>query len=480
MLPPPAAAALPPTLRSYVRSNLQTLRRSPCLVVSSSPPESSSSGFFDPAVDAHVKRSSFALTSEFNLRAVSCTVSSAFPTERDVNAAVDLARRAGLKPGRNSNFDAGGGGGEGTVIGIGSGPAIDLAKAVADTLFGNVSAGDDGHGAAFNNDNDDEVGRLVLAPATFGGLWAARSDAPALLLDTHEEAILPHLPPAWNGNDALFQRRTGTAVTMEDLDSLSLPPLLRSSSDAGIPQTDGHGPPTVAHVAAATLAVIIDIARSLDDGKVTMPSGEFAERAREELSAAASHATAALRLAADHHHSTNNNIKNNEETQTIVCRHAGEAIARGGTFAALSGAAGTVPQSLTYALLPKYFPGCHAWTLVASTLPGICGSIAAASRRGSDDLWKGAIVRAVFAEETDGGGETEPTLDDLAAWSTEVAIRAGLPSMADIMLGDGKTRPEAFVGSLDAYETLVGNRAWGASGEDRWVLEDVLQRCLDR
>ena len=81
-----------------------------------------------------------------------------------------------------------------------------------------------------------------------------------LMLETREDAILPHLPPELNGNNVLFQRHNGTPMTMEDIHALSLPQLFRSLSDVDIPQIDYHGPTIVAHVNTDTLIVIINIA----------------------------------------------------------------------------------------------------------------------------------------------------------------------------------------------------------------------------
>ena len=74
-----------------------------------------------------------------------------------VDEALALASRAGVK--------------DGVIFGIGSGPAMDLAKALSARLH-------------------DGDGTLILAPATLGGMYAASSPQ-MLLLDTSEEMLLP-------------------------------------------------------------------------------------------------------------------------------------------------------------------------------------------------------------------------------------------------------------------------------------------------
>ena len=120
---------------------------------------------------AFIERNTQTLALEYNLKTIPCHISSAFPTLASVDEAVSLAKRAGLK---------GGGVGEGVVIGLGTGAAIDLAKAVADTLFENNVSSEERE----DEDDPSHGGSLVLAPCTLGGLWAATSNCPSILLDT--------------------------------------------------------------------------------------------------------------------------------------------------------------------------------------------------------------------------------------------------------------------------------------------------------
>ena len=168
------------SLRDYVRHNITYLRSSPCLVISSSAPPAVSTAVAgtktsktivsssnelklqrhqnESRVRTFVERNVQCLALEFNLRTVPCHISSAFPTSLGVNEAVSLAKRAGLKEG--------GGPGCGVIVGLGSGAAMDLAKAVADTLFGNTSI------CSSEDSNVDDVpgsASLILAPCTLGG-----------------------------------------------------------------------------------------------------------------------------------------------------------------------------------------------------------------------------------------------------------------------------------------------------------------------
>ena len=126
-------------LRSYIRQNISHLRSTPCLLISSSPPPSISTAVAgtkspssvsdlsdekqqqahrdqlkfqqlqnDKRIHSFVERNTQSLTLEFNLRSVPCYISSAFPTMQNVNEAVSLAKRAGLKKGSGSSRNSGG------------------------------------------------------------------------------------------------------------------------------------------------------------------------------------------------------------------------------------------------------------------------------------------------------------------------------------------------------------------------------------
>ncbi|KAL9188750.1 hypothetical protein ACHAXT_007128 [Thalassiosira profunda] len=501
-------------LRHHLRQHASRLRASPVLLVSSAPPPAVSTAVAgtkspsaiapdaearqaqhaqlklqqqqtDPRVRAFVERNAQSLASEFNLRTVPCAIHAAFPTVQSVEEAVALAKRAGLKEG---SF----GSGDGTIVGIGSGAAMDLAKAVADTLFGDVApSGDD--------DMSEVRGSLVLAPCTVGGMWAASSNAPSLLLDTKEEMLLPHLPPAWDGGTAGLAR-TGTIVARDPPGQLALPPLYTPFA----PTRSGHPmAPSEAHVAGAMLAIVLDAARSLDsapgtDGNNTAPAREdLTERmttvaagcaAVLECAAGEGEATDGRgRLTADE--PTSDDLKRKRVSDWLSMqlpsgRLADDEPTLDWLMMQLSSivvqapiaAAGTVPQKLANVLLPSHFPQCHLITYLACILPGLCEVVVSTHQSSRDGA---SVTEQVMNEILQEGVVANDS--SLSSWASRVSADAGIPSMASLAYGTPDVT--ALVGSVESYETLVASTSGGLASssvqEDRFI-EAVLQSSLNR
>ncbi|KAL3821641.1 hypothetical protein ACHAXA_006061 [Cyclostephanos tholiformis] len=371
-------AALQP-LRDYIRRNVDNLRSSPCLLISSSPPPDSSTKAVadiklqrqqdEPRARAFVERNAQHLALEFNLRTVPCHISSAYPTMASVNESVSLAKRAGLK-GR------GGGGaesGQGLIIGLGSGAAMDLAKAVADTLFGDISPCE-----RDNRADPDGSTSLVLAPCTLSGLWAATSNSSVSLLDTKEEMLLPYLPAPWR--IAAPAKRIGTVVTMDPSIFMTTPPLYVPFQPAK--RLDYSCAPTMAHVAAAALAIVLDIARSLDSvtSVGTENNVDLHDLVKVEMKEVASLFTSVLKLAT--YEATNVGGDKDDNNAKLAQRHLLDAIPRISLVIELSSlitnmpltTAGTLPQKLANSLLPTHFPQCHLITFLADLLFPVCAT----------------------------------------------------------------------------------------------------------
>ena len=470
-------------LRSFVGQNVARLRSSPCLLVSSVPPPGPSTAASispdrrqrlhaaDAQVHAFVQRNIQLLTLEFNLRSVPCTISSAFPTLENVNEALSLANRAGIKAG-------------GVVVGVGDGAAIDLAKAIADSLFDNV--------APINDHNNNPNGSLVLAPCTLAGLWAATSNSPALMLDTKEEKLLPHFSPSWREaitSGAICRR--GTVVTMDACPQLSMPlyspflPLKRG----------GASTHTMAHVAAAALTIILDMARSLDDAMNTGTTNNSVvelQQHLEEMKAVATMCSEVLQLAS---HEANNDNGGERGTDSTTSNHILAQNLLVGTIPRLSPlieqstllaqaplvSAGTLPQKLANALLPAYFPQCHLVTFLASILPGLCDALSSASSSREETSLVGDVANSIIKCDGSDNGNTINE-SSLSSWASRVTMEADIPSMSQLAYGTPDVN--ALVNSLDSYETITANLNGGVSHgsgqNDHWVLEDVLQRSLNR
>jgi len=487
-----SATALRP-LRNYIRQNIGHLRSTPCLVISSSPPPSVSTAVagtknpsslstdekqqqqhkqqlkfqqqqYDSKTHAFVQRNIQSIQLEFNLRPVTCTISSAFPTTESVNEAVSLAKRFGLKEGRF-------GSGDGLIIGIGTGAAIDLAKAVSDSLFDNISS--------FKNGNkQQEGGSLILAPSTLGGFMAASSNTPSLLLDTKEEMILPYLTSSWAA--ALGGHcRQGTVVTIDQ--QLSLPPLY---SPLKPPKRSESFPgPSMAHYAAATMSILLDVARALDECNTQQ---HIDTTLLEDMKAVASASVSVLKLAREANES--NTTVQEGDSYVAAQQHLFIVISRLSAVVDQSShliRGSTVPQRLANALLPTYFPSCHLVTYLACTLPGLCESLATRSTSNAEgkvsiveDLTK-TIFNCIGAPLSDG----KVQVASLVSWASQITMETAIPTMASLAYGTPDVH--TLTSSLDSYDALMGSMAGVDAGirapvDDFALMEDVLHRSLNR
>ena len=131
-------------LRKWLIRNRDILNESPLLVVSSIPSsETREVTLKTPQVVHHL------LSQQLGLRVLSSDVIGAYPTKQDIHDQSELLKRSGAA----------------TVVGLGGGNAIDLAKVLP-------------------------AERFILVPCTYGGTLAA-SSSHALILDTEEESLIP-------------------------------------------------------------------------------------------------------------------------------------------------------------------------------------------------------------------------------------------------------------------------------------------------
>jgi hypothetical protein len=135
-------------LRTFLQSQRSSLSKAPILIISSR------AGVDEtrvPSVDHACRKAQFLTSMEMGLKTVQSNVSSAFPTTSQVQAQIDLLTRTGAK----------------TILGVGSGAAMDLTKAVLQKCNG----------------------KGILVPSTYGAIIASTSSH-AILLDTTEEALV--------------------------------------------------------------------------------------------------------------------------------------------------------------------------------------------------------------------------------------------------------------------------------------------------
>lgn len=161
---------------SLLRNERSRFAASPILLISSKPDTAAGTQSNKKVQDA-CKLVGFVFQQQFNHRTVVAHPNSGYtcPTLTDVNNAIELAARVGAT----------------TVAAVGSGCAIDLAKAIV------------------QNASSVDFDELILIPATYGGIFASGSSH-SLLFDPKEESIVVH--PNKDSDDG---RVTTTFVNIE-------------------------------------------------------------------------------------------------------------------------------------------------------------------------------------------------------------------------------------------------------------------------
>lgn len=134
-----------------------SIRKAPILLLSSQPQQQ----VYSKHVDETCRYIQFLLAQQMNLRTVACHTSTGrYPTTEDPQQLLELAGRTGAS----------------TIVAVGSGTAMDLAKAIR-----------------------PHVEHTLLVPATYAAVLVAGSSR-ALLLDTKEEALV--VSPPWQSSSS--------------------------------------------------------------------------------------------------------------------------------------------------------------------------------------------------------------------------------------------------------------------------------------
>jgi hypothetical protein len=180
------------SLTKFLQAERPKLLQTPILVISSLP--AANQPTVSPVSKAcqHVQ---FTLSQQLGMRTVPSTVSSAFPTLHDLELRLELARRTGAS----------------SLVAVGSGAAIDLAKALS---------------------HENDWDHVILVPATHAAVMACASTH-SLFLDPIEEALIP-LP------------RTNTTVDEKPMTVATLDEKLVAPID------------NQSHVVYASLAIALD------------------------------------------------------------------------------------------------------------------------------------------------------------------------------------------------------------------------------
>jgi len=319
------------------------------------------------------------------------------------------------------------------------------------------------------------------------------------LLDTKEEMLLPHLTSSWGNADPTdVLRRRGAVVTLDPSRYLAMPPLY--SPFQPMKRSEYSSTPSMAHVAAAALAIVLDLARSVDVGLKAGTTNErvqLQQHVAEEMKAVASSCASVLQLATQEANNDSSSNSNNGTDTTsnhmLAQQHLLDAIPRLSPLINQSSllaqtpmvTTGTIPHKLANALLPAYFPQCHIVTYLACILPGLCDVLSAdnsaSSSEGTISMVEN-VAKSIMNCEKDGNNGNTNESSRLSSWATQVTMEAGIPSMASLAFGTPDLN--TLVGSLDSYDALIASLNGGGiasgGGQDHWIMEDVLQRSLNR
>ena len=421
----------PSSLRTHLKSVVSSLRRSPCLIISSdlpsdeqqkpNPPPAVKS--FRQSISDHCNRAGFTASMELGLRTVNCSVSSAYPTRDDVQRGIDLAKRTGAT----------------TVIGVGAGAAVDCAKGVA---------------AALGSSSDSSSVDLILAPATLGSTMSAMSSTP-LILSTAEEALLPPYLACASDRKSITPADFAPVKATVCLDGESM-----GSMDNGV---IGGSPKEMSALATpidaalASLVVCVESSLLLADQTVSS-GGDELEAMHNLMEGARSNALATI----DAYRNRDDGIAEGSDVQNVARLHAAAAVAHAGQLLRYGDRVDrkrSISVALISSLLPRYFPHGHALTFMASLLPGLCESCSLTNKGAGS----GKPIRI-----------GEQTIDDFAAWSEEITAGMDIPKLVN--MAEGTPDVDSMMERVDANAALVGCDEIG--GYD--LIEAVLHRSLNK
>lgn len=185
------------SFQNFLQNELANLQQSPILIISSE--HSTIGGTPVTPITEASRYVQFTLSQRFSLRTVPATISSAFPSTQDLESRLDLLRRTGAS----------------SIVAVGSGAAMDFAKALA---------------------AEDVIDQLVLVPSTHSAMICAGSSH-SLLLDPAEETLIPNtsLISCPTTAIALDSKYTATRekpdVILQAILSIVLDSALRESAD---------------------------------------------------------------------------------------------------------------------------------------------------------------------------------------------------------------------------------------------------------
>jgi hypothetical protein len=308
LLSPSSSSSGVTQFQRVVQSQLDLLQQAPILMISSETASSTSYNNPIKQVANACQLVRFTLGQLFGLRTVETKVSSVFPTVQDVDQRLDLMQRTGAS----------------SVVAVGSGAAMDLAKAIVKKQQ-----------AEQNSSN-----LLLLVPATHGAMLASGASH-SLLLDSVEEKLVP-IP---RGN-------FDCVATVEDCADYDFCNSSTMTMVAPL-ETNQYMEPMKGERLSNLLQSVATLLLDAGMQKTTNPSLPFLLDSTIQL----------LSTSTDN----NGNIEN--VTAKLLFQSA-NLLSYG-----LPGANNkdrSIPLALMASLLPTIFPQTHPITFLARLVPGLC------------------------------------------------------------------------------------------------------------
>jgi hypothetical protein len=295
--------------RQLLQDNVATLRQSPVLLVSS---EFHNDNNASPTAK-HIRQCSdacelvkFTLRQEFGLRTVDTKLGSAFPTLSDVDQRLDLMHRTGA----------------GSIVAVGSGPAMDLAKSV---LL-----------------QQDSASPLILVPATFGAMVASGT-VHSLLLDRVEETLMPG-PKKHQDVTTDLETTNGASIATSNSNNMVIP---LDHDKYMQPMDDKVTRNTILHLAAA---IILDAGiRGANHPLIETLLDNVTQLLSRDTTDGGDHVMT---------------------VSTLLFQSAG--LLSYGLPGSKNDDERSIPLALMASLLPTIFPQTHPTVFMANLVPGLC------------------------------------------------------------------------------------------------------------
>jgi hypothetical protein len=380
----------PKCIQTYLSQNLSKLKPTTSLIISSAPPPPSPSSpskkdiplsTYQNQISHHIQSIQFYTSMKYNLKTVQYgnrTLTSSFPTLDHRSQVLEMMERSGVGKGSD----------DGVVFGVGSGVAIDLAKAC---YHYNNFEHEQGIGLKYGNNE------LVLIPSTLSSVLACTSNN-CLMLDLHEEALVTSSSSTSSFSSNAIDKTIDNGVTiLIDDKLLAVPNWFNVNSKSNLRRKI----PTVIDASLASIVLAIDFllfhaGRGISNNTIPHDEVQYSHQ-MNNVNHTMKHALSCLTSITKTFEL--DEMTNNEVTiDPSIKNHAINAMLHAGKLLSFGNEMQTrnISLALSSAILPKYFPHGNLLTFIASLLPGILDGYKA--KGGYNSLGKDVIDTLEFVE----------------------------------------------------------------------------------